>query len=321
MERDTGIEEVAHALRDAFAKGDADEFMALWHDTDCHVIGTDDEEWWRGRPAVESILRQQFAVVGSVDWDFDDMIGWSAGSVGWMAVRGPMSVGGAPPNCTRLTAVLVSRDDRWSITHWHMSIGIPNQDSIGVSLPTSIDQVAAAVIESRPDLSAQASRSGEVTIVFTDIESSTELAAEMGDEPWFRLLQIHDRVLTSCVERRQGSIVKSIGDGSMLAFATVDEALRFADEARRLLRSEAALTGIRVRMGIHVGDAIHHADDFFGTTVNFAARVASCADGGEILVSERVRHRVSDQSHFEFGTARTFPLKGIQGTHELSALI
>jgi class 3 adenylate cyclase len=73
---------------------------------------------------------------------------------------------------------------------------------------------------------------------------------------------------------------------------------------------------IRVRIGVHTGDALNEADDFFGTTVHFAARVASEALGGEILVSSVVRQLVADPD-VDFLDGRDVQLKGLDGLHRL----
>ena len=76
---------------------------------------------------------------------------------------------------------------------------------------------------------------------------------------------------------------------------------------------------IRVRIGVHTGDAIQEADRFFGTTVHYAARVASQALGGEVLVSNVVRELV-ENSGIEFTQSREVELKGLEGRHRLFAV-
>jgi class 3 adenylate cyclase len=76
-----------------------------------------------------------------------------------------------------------------------------------------------------------------------------------------------------------------------------------------------------VRIGIHTGDALREADQFFGTTVHYAARVASHALGGEVLVSSLVRELVAGgASSVSFSEGREVELKGLDGRHQLYAL-
>jgi adenylate cyclase len=77
---------------------------------------------------------------------------------------------------------------------------------------------------------------------------------------------------------------------------------------------------IRVRIGVHTGDALHEADHFFGTTVNYAARVAGQALGGEVLVSSIVYYLVRG-SGIEFLEGREVELKGIDGTQRLFTVV
>lgn len=74
---------------------------------------------------------------------------------------------------------------------------------------------------------------------------------------------------------------------------------------------------IRVRIGLHVGETVREADDFFGHAVSYAARVASSATGGEIVVSSLVRDLLVQTGEFDFGEPRVVELKGMQGTHRV----
>jgi len=76
---------------------------------------------------------------------------------------------------------------------------------------------------------------------------------------------------------------------------------------------------LRVRIGIHTGDALHEADHFYGTTVHHAARVASNALGGEVLVSNLVRELVAG-SGLSFRESREVELRGLEGSHQLFAV-
>ena len=78
---------------------------------------------------------------------------------------------------------------------------------------------------------------------------------------------------------------------------------------------------IKVRIGVHAGDAVYEADDFFGTAVNYAARVASQALGGELLVSSVVRELAGGAGPgFAFLEGRDVELKGLDGLHRIYAL-
>ena len=143
----------------------------------------------------------------------------------------------------------------------------------------------------RPDL-ARLAPSGRVAILFSDIEESTALNERIGDRAWVRLIGRHDKMVRRHVKSHAGHVVKSQGDGFMVAFAQPEQAVRCSVDVQRALGRRP--NGIRVRIGIHVGKSVRRGDDLFGRNVAMAARVAAEADGGEILVSEvgaRRRHR------------------------------
>jgi class 3 adenylate cyclase len=120
------------------------------------------------------------------------------------------------------------------------------------------------------------------------------------------------------VKKHAGHVVKSQGDGFMVAFAQPDEAVLCSIDIQRSLRREP--NGIRVRIGIHMGKSVRRGDDLFGRNVAMAARVASEAEGGEVLVSEVVRDALTDLDDVDFDDGREADLKGFSGTHRLYAV-
>jgi adenylate cyclase len=125
-----------------------------------------------------------------------------------------------------------------------------------------------------------------LTLMFTDIEGFTRCAAKGGDVAALRLLRRHDRATLPAIRAHRGRIVKRLGDGLMVAFAAPVDALVAA------LGMQSALggrDGLRLRIGIHAGEARVRAGDLVGHDVNVASRIADRAGGGEILVSERIR--------------------------------
>jgi class 3 adenylate cyclase len=133
---------------------------------------------------------------------------------------------------------------------------------------------------------------GTVTILFTDIEASTELFSRLGDEGARAVFREHDRILREAVRRHGGVEVKHQGDGMMIAFSSARRALRSAVEIQRALAERNASgteEAIRVRIGINTGEVIAEDDDYFGTSVVTAARIAGAARGGQILISEATK--------------------------------
>ena len=156
---------------------------------------------------------------------------------------------------------------------------------------------------------------GTVTIMFSDIEGSTALSEQLGDERWLKLLRRHNALIRRQLAAHRGFEVKSQGDGFMVAFGSARSALRCAIAIQRDLAARRDQSGsqvLRVRIGLHTGEVIREQQDFFGHTVILAARIGAKANGGEILVSALSRWLVAGSHEFQFGEAREEQLKGLR---------
>jgi class 3 adenylate cyclase len=183
-----------------------------------------------------------------------------------------------------------------------------------------VGRIAADVGRSRPDLSRAVSPDGTVTVLFTDIEGSTQLTEALGDAEWIRVLRAHNTIVKDQVAAHSGIEVKSQGDGFMLAFASAEDALGCAIEIQRaLVQPLSDGLRLRVRIGLHTGEPIREEDDFYGKDVVLAARIAAEARGGEILVSQLVRELTERSGLFSFTDPTDVELKGLSGMHSLSA--
>ena len=133
---------------------------------------------------------------------------------------------------------------------------------------------------------------GPVTILFSDVEGSTDLRTRRGDAVAHRILREHEDVVRGCVAAHDGQEVKALGDGFLIAFTSVRKALDCAAAIHVALAERAAAAprdAVRVRIGVNTGEVVVEGDDLYGQAVNAAARIAGLAKGGEILVSEIVR--------------------------------
>jgi len=184
---------------------------------------------------------------------------------------------------------------------------------------TSIDAVAASVYVDKPDLRPHAAPDGTVTIMFSDIEGSTAMTERLGDQRWLELLRGHNAIVRKRVAAHEGFEVKSEGDGFMLAFQSARRALLCAIDIQRAFEAHngQAEEPVKVRIGLHTGEAIKEGDDFFGKHVNLAARVAGQAAGGEILVSSLLKELTESAGEFAFGDERKVELKGLKGKHSV----
>jgi adenylate cyclase len=190
---------------------------------------------------------------------------------------------------------------------------------------TSIDAVAAAVDHDQPDVARLTGDGGTVTIVFSDIESSTEMAMALGDTQWFSVLRRHNEIVRRHVKRYQGTEIKSQGDGFMLTFPSARSAVFCVIDVQRELEVyaiEHPEAPVRIRIGVHTGEAIVDASgDLFGKHIIMAARIANLAAGGEILASSITKEIAATRGDLHFGEARVVSLKGIEGDHQTYEVI
>ena len=282
------------------------------------MIGAAEPEWWR--EDVYAVCRAQINEAGGLPFAEYEIEGWEEGSIGWAAIRTRL-IGPDGVSPLRLTCVLHLEQGEWKVVQAHVSGVRSNEELLGLELTMSIDQLEATVLRERPDMAGSAAADGTVTIVFTDIVDSTVLLGRLGDQAWLEVIRRHNEVITSTAAAAGGTVVETQGDGSMLAFSSARRAVACA----RAIQSEIGKTfadasaPIRVRIGIHTGDALVEEDHFYGATVHYAARVAGNALGGEVLVSNLVRELVGG-SEVSFRESREVELKGLEGLHRLYAL-
>jgi class 3 adenylate cyclase/pimeloyl-ACP methyl ester carboxylesterase len=138
------------------------------------------------------------------------------------------------------------------------------------------------------------------SILFTDIEGSTELTHRLGDARARELFRAHETIIREALTSHAGSEVKTMGDGFMASFNSTTRALECAVAIQRAIsRLDAGGSPLRVRIGINAGEPIVERDDLFGTSVILASRLAGQAAGQEILVSDVVR-QLSSGKGFTF---------------------
>jgi class 3 adenylate cyclase len=245
-------------------------------------------------------------------WPIWPILGWGIG-VG--AHYSPILAGvGTRP------ARLPSPPEPTSAPSRELAPGVEDAKPSGES--ESMVDVAERVGEERPNLRPAAAPDGTVTILFSDIEGSTELNERLGDGRWLELLRAHHRILREQISAYGGFEVKTQGDGFMVAFSSARRAIQCA-QAVQLPRAQRDLGGdrnepIRVRIGLHTGEPVGEAGDFYGKAVVLAARIAEQAHGGEILTSGIVKEMVA-QSGAEicFADERDVSLKGLAGTYRI----
>jgi class 3 adenylate cyclase len=152
-----------------------------------------------------------------------------------------------------------------------------------------------------------------VTIFFSDIRGFTEYTNQHGDESAWRVLRQHNALVNKQVEQFGGRVVKTQGDSFMVYFPTARAAILCAVAIQGTMAGEAQNEpGARIELGIGIntGEPIQEGGDFFGSTVNLAARVCAVATPGQVLVSETTRHVAGRLENVEFVDRGLRELKG-----------
>ena len=153
------------------------------------------------------------------------------------------------------------------------------------------------------------------TVLFTDIVGSTDRLASVGDAAWAAQLARHDEIVRAGLDRFDGRLIKTTGDGIV---ATFTGPARGAQAAREILDA-LAVQDLHARAGLHVGEIELQGDDIAGLAVHVAARVMGKAGGDEVLVSRTVRDLTAG-SGLQFTDRGTHTLKGIPEDWQLYAL-
>ena len=155
---------------------------------------------------------------------------------------------------------------------------------------------------------------GTVTVLFTDVEGSTDLRTSRGDEPAHARLQTQGNIIRAQITEHGGHEVKTMGDGFMVAFASARAAISCAVGIQQRLdadnRARPQEDHVRVRIGMNTGEVIHQDGDLFGEAVNAAARIMGKASGGQILISETVRAVLGHGGDAELLDRGRFRMKG-----------
>ncbi|MEC4688679.1 MAG: adenylate/guanylate cyclase domain-containing protein, partial [Nitrospirota bacterium] len=155
---------------------------------------------------------------------------------------------------------------------------------------------------------------GLVTILFTDIESSTALTQRLGDAKAQEVLHTHNTIVRDSLKAHDGTEIKHTGDGIMASFGSARRALESAITIQRAFASHNAdhpNAQVRVRVGLNAGEPVAEDDDLFGTAVQLAARACAHAEPGQIVIPDGVRHLVAGKD-FLFADLGDSTLKGFE---------
>lgn len=272
-------------------------------------------EWLYGVEAYE-VISAQLSVSSEYDRTFHNVEAYENGSVGWGAAASTVTFPNGRAVPTRTTAVFHLDGGVWRVVQWHSSTPATDADEwVEEDLPRSLNELVGSLDSDLDEMLGALVDTSEVALVISDIEDSSGRGVQFGDALWSGVVQRHFDHLERVTAAQDGTVVKTMGDGALIAFDTAVDAARAAIAIQQSVSGQETVADYRVRVGVHVGQVVHQDDDYFGYTVNKTARLASAARGGEILVSESVASAITSADEFSVGEPRVIDLKGLPGTH------
>ena len=276
-----------------------------------HYVGSAEGESWSGQVLRDGIA-DHFREIPDFEQGPAVVEAYENGETGWAHWSGSFTFSGST-NVTavhRITFVFVLEAGAWKIAHIHISNPMSNVEKMGIE-----HQALNALVEAAREGFRLDQREGMASIMFTDIANSTAITSVLGDAVWAGAVRDHLAMVGAVVASQGGQLVKSLGDGTMSSFSSAREALAAAVEIQRRNADPKAEPPLSLRIGIHSGEVIQTEDDFFGTVVNKAARIAVVAAPEQIRVSDATRVMVGRSDEFEFADAVALALRGLEGEH------
>jgi class 3 adenylate cyclase len=281
-------------------------------DPSLRVLGFDRDEYWRSNAEFVAVRVAQTGEAPESAVHVDVVEAFQDGDFGWATLFSTFRTPEADTHL-RSTAVLRLEAGIWRVIQWHNSSPVSNHQVYGVDLTTTLGELVDSILEGDGQLPDSSSSEGTMTLVFTDIVDSTPFAEEVGDLVWARTVADHEAAIRAAATAEGGTVVKFLGDGSMLAFVSARGAVRCAIR----IQEEAEAAPFAVRIGIHSGEVMHTENDLLGLTVNKAARVASAAAERQIMISSTTRDLVGSMEGVRTGEPIMVNLKGLSGTHHI----
>ena len=185
-------------------------------------------------------------------------------------------------------------------------------DVINEILGFITDGTQAVAVQDKPNIH---------TILFTDVEGSTDLIERLGDKADRQAMREHDDISQTSVTMHGGTVIKTTGDGLMATFPSASGAIDSSIHMQQQLHERTTVTEapIRIRVGIHAGEPIEEEADLHGTSVIRASRIMDTAQGDQILISSVVKELVAGRN-YELTSQGMHPLKGITEPIQLFAV-
>ena len=184
------------------------------------VWGVNAGEYLKGPELVRQYTRLDVDEYGWDTWEFGEgeVDAWVEGTVGWSLAHADAVFPDGDRREFRSSLIFHLEEGDWKIVHEHWSFGA-REEEWGAPTGRTLTLISRAASDERPDLDAWTSAEGTTTLVFTDIEGSTALNGAFGDQAWIEVLRVHNQIVEEATLAHAGTVVKSQGDGYMLAFS------------------------------------------------------------------------------------------------------
>ncbi|WP_373520979.1 adenylate/guanylate cyclase domain-containing protein [Aquiflexum sp.] len=153
-------------------------------------------------------------------------------------------------------------------------------------------------------------------IMFTDIVGYTAMMGN-NEEKAFSLIKMNRDIHLNAIEPHNGRLIKELGDGMLLSFPSVSEAMLAAMNIQQACEK---ISEINLRIGIHYGEIIFENNDVFGDAVNIASRIQTLGVPGSILFSKSIANEIKNKSGFELTSLGSFDFKHVDEPMEIFAL-
>jgi class 3 adenylate cyclase len=218
-----------------------------------------------------------------------------------LVIRDPSSPFSTPEMTRRVTAAIPGAE---TVTA-NLSFTTTNVANVALQFLTGGEAAPAGVRPSSP--------ASVVTVLFTDVVGHTEMMRRLGDAKGREVLREHERITREVLSKHGGTEVKTMGDGFLASFASVTKAVECAVALQREIGDRQSEIGeqFAVRIGLNAGEPIEDEGDLFGSSVILASRIASKAEGGEILASMAVRELCAGKG-FLFADLGDHELRGFE---------
>jgi class 3 adenylate cyclase len=191
----------------------------------------------------------------------------------------------------------------------------PDRDRLGEAISARVEEQLLRSFGGRSPLPE-----GVITILFTDVEGSSQLVQSLGDDQARAVLRRHDEAVRSAIQAHEGIEVERAGDSFMAAFRLPRHAIACAIEIQRSFHDANEDDRVRVRIGMDTGEVIAEEQGYFGQTVFRASRIADLAQGGKILVSEATRV-LAAPAGFAFEDLGELELRGLGKGHRIFEVV